>query len=98
MNIQPKIPLKLPIIESAISTGKYKICPDEDPAYPHISEPIHNPSRNDQVIHWVPNQFSFQLADGAAFFCELLQSGDPSEPWTVTPEIDMPEDKIYEEN
>lgn len=86
MDIKPKISRKLPIIEAAIKTGKYQICPDYDPENPAISEPIHNPTRNDQVAKWIPEQFSYQLPDGGTFFCELLQSGDPSEPWTVTPE------------
>jgi hypothetical protein len=86
VEIKPKIPHKVAIIEAAIKTGKYQVCPEFDPQNPAISEPIHNPTRNDQVVVWVPEQFSYQVADGATFFCELLQSGDPTEPWTVTPE------------
>lgn len=84
MKITPKIPKKLPIVEAAIDSGKYQICPDTDPDYPRIFEPMHNPNRDDQVARWVPEQFSFQMPDGGTFFCELLQSGDPALPWDTT--------------
>lgn len=82
MNISPKIPKKLPIIEEALATGKYLICPSPDPEAPKIYEPQHSPSRNDQVARWIPSQFSFQMPDGGTFFCDLLQNGDPTTPWS----------------
>lgn len=83
MNITPKIPKHLPIVEAAIESGLYQICPDNDVMYPRINEPMHNPNRNEQVARWVPEQFSFQMPDGGTFFCDLLQNGDPSMPWSV---------------
>lgn len=84
MKINPKIPKKLPIIDEAISSGKYMICPDARSGDPKVLEPQHNPERNDQIARWIPSQFSFQMPDGGIFFCDLLQNGDPSTPWTVT--------------
>lgn len=81
MKIVPKIPKKLPIVEAAIATGKYQICPDTDIEYPRIDEPTYNPNRNSQVARWVPEQFSFQMPDGGTYFCDLLQNGDPMLPW-----------------
>lgn len=83
MDITPKIPKKLPLVEEALSTGKYLICPDSDPMHPRINEPQHNPARNDQVARWIPSQFSYQMPDGGTFFCDLLQNGDPNTPWSV---------------
>jgi hypothetical protein len=85
MNIKPKIPAKLPLVETAIKSGKYLICPDNDPEYPDVHEPIHNPNRNDQVARWVPELFSYQMPDGGTFFCDILQNGDPMTPWGSSP-------------
>jgi hypothetical protein len=92
MKITPKIPHKMPIIEAAIATGKYQICPDTDPEFPQVSEPMHNPNRNDQVAKWVPEQFSFQMPDGGTFFCELLQSGDPGQAWSTEQPAELTEE------
>lgn len=92
MKINPKIPKKLPLVEEAISSGKYLVCPDSDVEYPKIHEPNFNPNRDDQVVHWVPGQFSYQLPDGGAYFCEMLQSGDPSTPWAVSDQEEIEED------
>lgn len=83
VKITPKIPKALPIVEAAIATGKYQICPDIGASDPRIVEPMYNPDRNEQVAHWVPKQFSFQMPDGGTFFCDLLQNGDPMTPWSV---------------
>lgn len=83
MKITPKIPHKIPLVEAAIAAGKYQICPDIDPEFPQVDEPQHNPNRNDQVARWVPEQFSYQMPDGGTFFCDLLQNGDPGQPWSV---------------
>lgn len=82
VKITPKIPKALPIVEAAIATGKYQICPDVGASDKRIVEPMYNPDRNEQVARWVPEQFSFQMPDGGTFFCELLQSGDPNTPWS----------------
>jgi hypothetical protein len=92
MDIQPKIPKRIPIVEAAIAAGKYQICPDNDPDFPQVHEPMHNPNRDDQVAKWVPSQFSFQMPDGGTFFCELLQNGDPANAWDTTLPDDITEE------
>lgn len=72
----------MPIVEFAMALGKYSVCPEQSKSSPDISEPMHNPDRIDDVVRWVPNLFSFELPDGGTFFCDRLQNGDPSEPWS----------------
>lgn len=83
MKITPKIPKALPIVEAALATGKYQICPDCNASDKRITEPMHNSDRDEQVARWVPEQFSFQMPDGGTFFCDLLQNGDPMTAWTI---------------
>lgn len=84
MKVSPKIPKKISIVEKAINSGRYEICPDIEPDYPNIQEPMHNPNRDEHVPRWNPQLFSFELPDGAAFFCDLLQSNDPQKRWEET--------------
>lgn len=81
MKISPKIPKRISIVESAMNSGRYEICPDIEPEYPNIKEPMRNPNRDEQVPRWNSELFSFELPDGAAFFCDLLQSNDPQKIW-----------------
>lgn len=84
MKVFPKIPKKISIVEKAINSGRYEICPDIEPDYPNIQEPMYNPNRDESVPRWNPQLFSFELPDGAAFFCDLLQSNDPQIRWEET--------------
>jgi hypothetical protein len=84
MKITPKIQQKISIVEKAMNSGRYEICPDIEPDYPNIQEPMYNPKRDNQVPRWNPELFSFELPDGAAFFCDLLQSNDPQQKWEET--------------
>jgi hypothetical protein len=84
MKIVPEIPRTISIIEEAINSGRYEICPDIDADFPNIQEPQENPNRDQQVAKWNPKLMSYEMPDGAAFFCDLLQSNDPQKKWEVT--------------
>lgn len=92
MKITPKVPKKIPLLEAALKTGKYQVCPDVSFAHPRIIEPMQNPDRNNQVVHWVPEQFSYQMPDGGTFFCDLLQNGDPKTAWDTTQADELTEE------
>lgn len=79
----------MPIVESAMALGKYLVCPEVSKSSPDISEPMHNPDRANNVVRWVPELFSFELPNGGTFFCDLLQNGDPSEPWANNSESNI---------
>jgi hypothetical protein len=96
MKITPKIPKKMSIVEEAMNSGKYEICPDIDADFPNIQEPQENPNRDSQVARWNPELMSFQLADGATFFCDLLQSNDPQMKWEITEPGDFHKDEVVE--
>jgi hypothetical protein len=97
MKIAPKIPRKISIVEIALNSGRYEICPDMDPDYPFIQEPMQNPNRDSQVPRWNPALLSFELPDGAAFFCDLLQSNDPQRKWEETEPGDFTRNELVEE-
>jgi len=97
MKIAPKIPRSISIVETAMNSGRYEICPDIEPDYPNIKEPMHNPNRDSQVPRWNPELFSFELPDGAAFFCDLLQSGDPQKKWETTEPGDFTKNELVED-
>lgn len=96
MKISPKIPKRISIVESAMNSGRYEICPDIDPEYPNIQEPMWNPNRDNQVPRWNPQLLSFELPDGAAFFCDLLQSNDPQAQWEETEQGDFTRNELVE--
>lgn len=96
MKITPKIPKKISIVEEAMNSGKYEVCPDIDADFPNIQEPQENPNRDSQVARWNPELMSFQLPDGATFFCDLLQSNDPQMKWEITEPGDFHKDEIVE--
>ena len=96
MKFTPKVPRKISIVEEAINSGRYEICPDFNTEYPKIMEPMHNPSRDEEIPRWNPKLFSFELPDGAAFFCDLLQSNDPQEPWEKIQPGDIMENEEIE--
>jgi hypothetical protein len=96
MKITPKIPKQISIVEEAINSGRYEICPDVDPDFPNIQEPLSNPNRDQQVAVWNPKLFSYELPDGAAFFCDLLQSNDPQKKWEETEQGDFMRDEAIE--
>ena len=96
MKITPKIPHKISIVEEALNSGRYEICPDIDPDFPNIQEPQSNPNRDTQVARWNPKLFSYELPDGAAFFCDLLQSNDPQKKWEETEQGDFMRDETIE--
>lgn len=96
MKITPKIPKKMSIVEEAMNSGKYEICPDIDADFPNIQEPQENPNRDSQVARWNPALMSFQLPDGATFFCDLLQSNDPQWKWEITEPGDFHKDEVVE--
>lgn len=73
----PPIKKGIPLVDSAISTGQYNICPEQSKSEPDITNPIDNPDRKDNISRWDPKTFSFVLPDGAAIFCERLQGNDP---------------------
>lgn len=77
----PPIKQAMPLVDAAIATGKFNICPEASVSYPDISEPLKNPDRNANVLRWNNKTLSFGMPDGAAIFCELLQSSDPSTPF-----------------
>ena len=81
MKIVPKIPRTISIVEEALNSGKYETCPDIDADFPNIQEPQENPNRASQVARWNPKLMSYELPDGATFFCDLLQSNDPQKKW-----------------
>jgi hypothetical protein len=97
MKITPKIPKKISIVEEAMNSGKYEVCPDIDADFPNIQEPQENPNRDSQVARWNPALMSYELPDGATFFCDLLQSNDPQMKWEVTEPGDFHKDEIVEE-
>lgn len=97
MKITPLIPHKISIVETAIQSGRYEICPDIEPDYPNIQEPMRNPNRDSQVPRWNPWLFSYELPDGAAFFCDLLQSNDPQVPWESSSQGDFTKNELVEE-
>ena len=84
------------IVEEAMNSGKYEICPDIDADFPNIQEPQENPNRDSQVARWNPELMSFQLPDGATFFCDLLQSNDPQMKWEITEPGDFHKDEVVE--
>lgn len=97
MRITPDIPATISIVKTAMESGRYEICPDIEPEYPNIQEPMQNPNRDSQVPRWNPRLFSFELPDGAAFFCDLLQSGDAQSPWESTHQGDFTKNETVEE-
>lgn len=97
MKITPDIPAKISIVETAMMSGRYEICPDIDPDYPNIQEPMRNPNRDRQVPKWNPKLFSFELPDGASFFCDLLQSSDAQAAWESTDQGDFTKNELVEE-
>jgi hypothetical protein len=97
MKITPKIQQKISIVEIAMNSGRYEICPDIEPDYPNIQEPMYNPKRDNQVPRWNPELFSFELPDGAAFFCDLLQSNDPQKKWETTEPGDFTKNELVED-
>ena len=97
MKITPDIPAKISIVETAMMSGRYEICPDIDPDYPNIQEPMRNPNRDSHVPRWNPQLFSYELPNGAAFFCDLLQSGDPQSKWEETAVGDFTKNELIEE-
>ena len=97
MKIVPKIPKKVAIVEEAINSGRYEICPDIDADFPNIQEPQENPNRDQQVARWNPKLMSYELPDGAAFFCDLLQSNDPQKIWDITEAGDFHQNEEVEE-
>jgi len=97
MKIAPKIPRSISIVETAMNSGRYEICPDIEPDYPNIQEPMCNPNRDSQVPRWNSELFSFELPDGAAFFCDLLQSGDPQKKWETTEPGDFTKNELVED-
>jgi hypothetical protein len=97
MKITPKIPYKISIVETAMLSGRYEICPDIDVDFPNIQEPMRNPNRDSHVPRWNPQLFSYELPDGAAFFCDLLQSGDPQKKWETTEPGDFTKNELVEE-
>jgi len=97
VKIVPKIPKKISIIETALNSGRYEICPDIEPDFPNIQEPMRNPNRDSQVARWNPKLFSFELPDGAAFFCDLLQSNDPQKKWEETEPGDFTKNELIED-
>ncbi|NDB03246.1 MAG: hypothetical protein EBY38_06230 [Flavobacteriaceae bacterium] len=78
----PPIKHGFSVVDAAMSQGRYSICPERSHSAPDVSEPMHNPDRIDNVVRWVPNLFSFEVPDGGAFFCDLLQNGDMSSAWS----------------
>ncbi len=96
MKILPKIPKGISIVEKALISGRYEICPDIEPDFPNIQEPMHNPKRDNQVPRWNPELFSFELPDGATFFCDLLQSNDPQQKWEETEPGDFTRNELIE--
>jgi hypothetical protein len=96
MRITPKIPSKISVIEIAMNSGRYEICPDIDADYPNIQEPMRNPNRDSNVPRWNPELFSYELPDGAAFFCDLLQSNDPQVKWEETEVGDFTKNELIE--
>jgi hypothetical protein len=40
---------------------------------------------------------SYELPDGATFFCDLMQSNDPQMKWEVTEPGDFHKDEVVEE-
>ena len=97
MKITPKIPKKISIVEEALNSGKYETCPDIDADFPNIQEPQENPNRDSQVARWNPALMSYELPDGATFFCDLMQSNDPQMKWEVTEPGDFHKDEVVEE-
>jgi hypothetical protein len=97
MKVTPKIPKKISMVQEALDSGRYEICPDMDVDYPNIQEPMHNPNRDSQVPVWNPKLLSFELPDGAAFFCDLLQSNDPQKKWEEVEPGDFTRNEIIEE-
>lgn len=97
MKLTPRIPKKISIVEEALNSGRYEICPDNDPDFPNIQEPLSNPNRDSQVARWNPELFSYELPDGATFFCDLLQSNDPQKKWEETEPGDFMRDEMVEE-
>lgn len=96
MKISPKIPKQISVVQVAMESGRYEVCPDIDPEYPNIQEPMHNPNRDNQVPRWNPELLSFELPDGAAFFCDLLQSNDPQKRWEETEAGDFTRNEFVE--
>jgi hypothetical protein len=97
VKIVPRIPKKLSIVEEALSEGRYEACPDIDPDFPNIQEPQQNPNRNSQVVKWNPRLMSYELPDGAMWFCDLLQSNDPQKKWETTEPGDFTKNEEIEE-
>jgi hypothetical protein len=90
VKIVPRIPKKLSIVEEALSEGRYEACPDIDPDFPNIQEPQQNPNRNSRLM-------SYELPDGAMWFCDLLQSNDPQKKWETTEPGDFTKNEEIEE-
>ncbi len=97
MKITPKVPNRISVVQSAMDSGRYEICPDIEPEYPNIQEPMYNPKRDSQVPRWNPDLLSFELPDGAAFFCDLLQSNDPQKKWEEVEPGDFTRNELIEE-
>jgi len=87
----PPIKRNVPLVDAAIATGQYNICPEQSKSEPDITNPMDNPDRTENVLHWNPKTFSFVLPDGAALFCERLQGNDPMSQFGQNP-IDINDD------
>ena len=77
----PPIKQGIPLVDAAIATGRFNICPEAHGSEVDISEPLLNPDRNANEMSWNRELLSFGMPDGAFIFCELLQNGDPSTPF-----------------
>jgi hypothetical protein len=97
MKIVPKIPKKISIVEEALNSGRYEACPDISVEYPNIQEPQANPNRDSQVVRWNSKLMSYELPDGAIWFCDLLQSNDPQVKWEITEPGDLTKNEEVEE-
>ena len=97
MKITPQVPKRISVVQSAMTSGRCDIWPEIDHDYPKIQEPMHNPNRDSQVPRWNPELLSFELPDGAAFFCDQLQSNDPQKKWEETEPGDFTRNELVEE-
>lgn len=69
------------VIKRAEENGLLNVCPQVTPSNPDISEPIYDPIRREQILHWDKKMFAYVYPDGSAFFCDRIQKGDPSRPF-----------------
>lgn len=81
----PPIKESIALVDAAIATGQYNICPEQSKSEPDITNPQDNPDRKENIMKWNSKTFSFMLPDGAAIFCERLQGSDPTAPYGSDP-------------